>query len=162
MGCARFFATKGTYFHTTCNILQKVDFFPLMKIITEKPACCVHWMSNLNAKAQGCRLTSLSVSSPEDQPAKVPCLKKLLCTPQLPQRSRHIGGRAVSCLPSFTQNPRSSYNCSASIHTEKWEPVMARGAARVLYPEEAPSILRRLRGAKAPDSAASVLPRIPH
>lgn len=39
---------------------------------------------------------------------------------------------------------------------------MARGAARVLYPDEAPSILRRLRGAKAPDSAASVLPRIPH
>lgn len=26
-GCAQFFATKGTYFQTTCNILQNVDFF---------------------------------------------------------------------------------------------------------------------------------------
>lgn len=103
-GCAQFFATKGTYFQTTCNILQKVDFFPLMKIITEKPACCVHWMSNLNAKAQGCRLTSLSISSPEDQPAKVPCLQ------EAPVYS--------SAAPTFQAHRRPCCLLSPQLHTE--------------------------------------------
>lgn len=42
-------------------------------------------MSSLNAEVQGCRLTKLSISSPQDQPAKVSyLLEGPVCSPAAP------------------------------------------------------------------------------